>query len=59
LLIVAIVGVFGAWLANARSGPVTVAIHRFSVGGDSSQLLQAEGFSDDIATALVQCRGSA
>jgi serine/threonine-protein kinase len=55
LLIVAIVGVFGAWLAKTRGGPVTVAILPLrSVGGDSSQLLESEGFSDDIATALVQ-----
>jgi len=55
LLIVVAVGVLGAWFAKTRSGPVTVAIlPLLSVGGDSSQLFQAEGFSDDIATALVR-----
>lgn len=54
---VLVVAVLALWfLASQRqaSGPVTVAVLPIrSTGGDSSQALLAEGFGDDIATALV------
>jgi serine/threonine-protein kinase len=46
------------WYFNARGtreGPVTVAVLPLSsVGGDSTQTILAEGFSDELATALVR-----
>jgi serine/threonine-protein kinase len=47
-----------AWYINARGtreGPVTVAVlPLLSTGGDSAQTILAEGFSDELATALVR-----
>lgn len=48
----------GAWYAGTRltrAEPMTVAVLPLqSVGGDSGQAIVAEGFSDDLATALVR-----
>ncbi len=45
--------VAGAWYSLRPGGPVTVSVMLFgSVGGDSTQANLAEGFSDEIATAL-------
>ena len=53
-VLVVILAVLGAWYVVTRGGPVTVAVLPFqSVGGDSTQAAFAEGFSADLATALV------
>ncbi len=54
VLIVAALAIWFLVSQRQASGPVTLAVLPIrSTGGDSSQVLLAEGFGDDIATALV------
>jgi serine/threonine-protein kinase len=55
VLSLTVLAVAAAWYLAPRGGPVPVTVLPLnSIGGDSSQVFLAQGFSDEIATALVK-----